>query len=636
MMKESDSPSFENLSPQVERGDHYRYVQSTERRDPALALLARRVHASSYLGEGFIHNEAIDSTGEVASDIDKARGDSVEYYVGVSKQNEAVSTLRKVSIEQGLGIESLPGYQLCGDYLSDEGKTALEAVVAQGRPLKEISSFGHVPEESSLAGLELLRHVLQKSYGTDEVWFFTMVTQKYQTLVNIFGPRAVRKIGDEVALDDSRVGDVSLTPALVDTTTFFDDIKEGIVSEPNAQKRQRLLGSLRNFAKGIDTQRFSDEVVLLLDDENDFNFSTYVQTTAVRQQSEAWTQPMQLDMRNRVDALYSKRLVDDGKVRTVVNPAWHEAFDGEADAGEFDETGSWFYYPWRESLVHFPEEAAYRELRHSRDRHLVTSDEQERLYKTSALFAGLSVGSHVLEHMVYAGVGGAHTLADFDTVSISNLNRLRAGMAQVGEPKVDVFAKRVSELDPYMQLKLLREGVSKQSLDTLALEPSVLFDEVDDFAAKALLRMYAKEHHIPLIMATDVGYKSIIDIERHDIEDVEPFNGRLDQATIEAMLDGTLTEKQRMKIMTKLIGLSNASFRLLQSVSDPTLKGLPQLDVTASQGGALATIAARDILLGRDVPSGRRVHDARKAMKLPAEMPLRDGLVILKNFLAKN
>lgn len=633
-MTERDSNRFEALLPRTERGDRYRYLASTEQDSPNDALLARQIHAKSYLGEGFILNEAIDEMGQVIPDIDKARGETVEYYLGFSKEAHPVSTLRKVSVEDGYSITSLPGYQLCGELLHSEGKRALQEAELQGRPVKEISSFGHIPEESALAGLELLRHTLQEAHGTDEVWFFTMVTQKYQTLVNIFGPRAVQKIGREVALNDPRIGDVSLTPALVDTTTFFDDIKESIVHEPDARKRQRLLGSLRNFAKGMDKSKFSDEVQLLLNDENNFNFSAYVQNKAVPETPLEWSQPLQLDMNNRVDALYAKRLVDDGRVRSITNPNWHEEF-AEA-AGEFDTEGSWFYYPWHESMVHFPDKQRYRAIRQTRDRHLITADEQAELYEKSTLFAGLSVGSHVLEHMVYAGVGGTHALADYDTVSISNLNRLRAGMAQVGERKTDVFAKQASELDPYLTLTLLHDGITEQSLAELPNVPSIVFDEVDDFAAKALLRMYAKEHKLPLIMATDVGYKSIIDVERHDLKETQLFNGRLNQETIDAMLEGALTHEQRMKVTTKLIGLSNASFRLLQSISDPSLKSFPQLDVTASQGGALATITARDILLGRPVASGRRVHDARRAMKLPGEVPLQEGLVILKKFITKS
>jgi hypothetical protein len=588
------------------------------------------VHAISYLGEKFIFEEAIDEHGQVVSDIDKARGEAVDYYIGFDDGHEAVSTLRKIRPIETIGLESLPGYLLCEDTLSDEGRSLLLHASLTSRPVREISSFGHIPEVRAQAGLELLRHVLQESYGTDEFWFFTMVTKKYQALVHLFGPQAVRKIGDEIHMDDARVGDVSLTPAVVDTTSFFDDIAQGILAETNAHKRLRMLMSLKNFTEGLDRETLSDDVRVLVGDTQ-LNPKVYARDDLRVSRSNEWTLPRQLDMDNPVDALYVKKRMDDGSIRHVIQPDW--AMEGE---GVDEQDGPWFYYPWSESLVQFPDETTYRSLRHTRDRHLVTREEQDVLREKRALFAGLSVGSHVLEHMAYAGVGGSYILADFDTVSVSNLNRIRTGMAQVGERKVDVFAKRVSELDPYVKLELLRDGVTRQSLESLAQTPDIIFDEVDDFAAKALLRVYAKERKLPLVMATDVGYKSVIDIERHDVKDTPLFNGKLDQRTVEALLAGELTSEQRMKITTKLIGLSNASFRLLQSVSDPSLEGFPQLDVTASQGGALATIVARDILLGREVPSGRRVHDARRAMKLPSEVALRDGIGILRDFLRKN
>lgn len=629
-MIERDAASNDVVAPRHDRGDQYHYARSTERGDPRATLLARQVHAKSYLGEKFIFEEAVDEHGQVASDIDKARGEAVDYYTGFDDMGEAVSTLRKICPIETIGLESLPGYSLCENTLSDEGKRILLNASTAGRPVREISSFGHIPEVRPQAGLELLRHVLQEAYGTDEFWFFTMVTKKYQALVHLFGPQAVRRIGEEIHMDDERVGDVSLTPAVVDTTTFFDDIAQGILNESNAHKRLRMLMALKNFTEGLNREALSDDVRLLVDDEQ-LNIATYAREDLEVGRSNEWTPPLQLNMDNSVDALHAKKLVDDGHVRHVIQPDWPR--EGEKTS---EQSGSWVYYPWSESLVQFPDEVTYRDMRHTRDRHLITREEQDVLYEKRALFAGLSVGSHVLEHMAYAGVGGSYILADFDTVSVSNLNRIRTGMAQVGEHKADVFAKRVSELDPYVKLELLRDGVTSQSLENLTQVPDIIFDEVDDFATKALLRIYAKEHKLPLIMATDVGYRSVIDIERHDLKDTPLFNGKLDQATIEALLAGELTPEQRMKITTKLIGLGNASFRLLQSVSDPTLEGFPQLDVTASQGGALATIVARDILLGREVPSGRRVHDARRAMKLPSEVALRDGIVILKNFLRKN
>jgi hypothetical protein len=133
-------------------------------------------------------------------------------------------------------------------------------------------------------------------------------------------------------------------------------------------------------------------------------------------------------------------------------------------------------------------------------------------------------------------------------------------------------------------------------------------------------------------MASDVGYTSIIDVERYD-KGAKLFNGRLSHDTVRAMLRGELSPKENMAVTTKLIGLSNASFRLLQSVNDPTLESFPQMEVSAAQGGALATVVARDILLGRNVKSGRSLHNARRDMNLRGEESLRDGIASFKDFL---
>lgn len=627
-MIDRDTVSFETETPRVERADVYSYAKATEGDDPDFALRARRVHAVSYKGEGFIGEAAITETGEVDASLDKARGDGVEYYLGFDDIGTDVSTIRKVDASQRGGFELLPGYGLCADSISDEQKALFAQFEQQGRPINEISAFGHIPEVTSAAGVETLRHILQEALGTDEIWFFSMVTPKLRSLQYMFGPHAIRSIGKPIQIDDERTAGVTLTPAYLDTTTFFDDVQEAIANEPDAKNRSRYLKYLKYFTEGVPLEKMSSSVKNLIGAEQSLDLTTYMKAKTEQTPRKDWEPPQQFSLKNPADALYVRQLIDGGV--TVVDPAWSET-STEAAAQE----GKWFYYPWNNSLVHFPDEQQHRSLVHTRDRQLVTEEEQTVLYDKEALYAGMSVGSHVFEHMVRAGVGGSHVLADFDTVSLSNLNRVRVGMAQVGERKVDAFAKKASELDPYLQLTLLQNGVTEESLAGLSKVPDIIFDEVDDFSAKALLRMYAKENGVPLIMATDVGYKSIVDIERHDLQDVQPFNGRLSQRTIEAMLRDELTPAERMKITTRLIGLSNASFRLLQSVSDPSLEGFPQLDVTASQGGALATIVARDILLGRDVSSGRHVHDARRDMKLPSEMPLKDGFTIVKNFLAK-
>ena len=627
----------EQKTPQLEvnpkRVDRYRYGAAIEGEDEMRVRDARRVHAKSYLSEGFLNTDGVDENGEVKATIDKARGEAVRYYVGYDTQGEPVSTLRTIDAEKSGGFENLPGYGMAKAALSFEAKEFLRRAEAEGRPIKEISSFGHVPEVTSVAGLEILRHAFQEARERGEVWFFTMVSEKSRALTHAFGPRAFRAAGESVALESTGVNGVHLTPGIVDTATFLDDIKDAAVDEASEKYRERYLASLRNYSEGIDPIYLSEEVKTLLDSSSEVGFMEYVRTRGVKTEQEPWTPPLRLDYSNRFDRIYGKRLVDRGDATMVLDPKWGEEFRDSKDGVLEDEReGSWFYYPWNKTIVHFPDEAEYHALIHARDRDIVTADEQEALKTPSALFAGLSVGSHVHEHMTYAGVGGTHYLADFDTIEGSNLNRINARALQVGEVKADVSAKASSELNPYVNQELLRQGITRYTLDALEAVPDIIFDEVDDFAAKALLRLYAQEHKKPLIMASDVGYKSIIDVERYD-KGAQLFNGRLNQQTIEAMIEGKLSPEENMKVTTRLIGLSNASFRLLQSVNNPALTAFPQLELAASQGGALATIAARDILLGRDVKSGRSVHDARKGLKLPSEMSFVEGFSVLKTFL---
>ena len=616
-----------------ERTDNFTYTSAREGvtdRAEEIVHDARVVHAKSYISEGFLTDTAVDEKGEVIADIDKTRGPAVEYFVGYDNDGAAVSALRTVDAGTLGGVEQLPGYQMTTTTLSSDAKEFLRQAFAEGRPVKEISSFGHVPEVTSIAGLEMLRHVFQDARDRGEVWFFTMVAAKSRALTHAFGPYAFRHAGDSVVLTDDGINNVELVPGIVDTREFLDDIVAAVSTEQNPKYQQRYAASLKNYSEGIAPHQLSDEVNTMLDALPEESFMDYATRKGVRTAQEPWQEPFLLDYANRFDRSYAQRLVERGDVRHVLNPNWG-SLRGDDDYSIGEREGNWVYYPWKQSIVHMPSESDYNELIHGRDRDMVTADEQAALKSASALFAGLSVGSHVLEHMTYAGVGGTQYLADFDTIDGSNLNRIHAGALQVGEAKVDWFAKKSSELTPYTKLHVLRDGVTEASLAEMNV-PDIIFDEVDNFATKALLRCYAKEHKRPLIMASDVGYTSIIDIERYD-QGAELFNGRLNQVTIERMLAGELTPKDSMDVTTKLIGLSNASFRLLRSVNNPAIEAFPQLEVSAAQGGALATVAARDILLGRPVKSGRYIHNARKDLRLPGEMSLSEGLAELQTFL---
>jgi len=644
------------------RIDKYVYEHFSEQTKPELVLLARQLHARSYMGEGFVYDGAVDDDGTMANDIDKARGNSVKYYIGYEPQDDnhvPVSTLRKISLQGNETIEDLPGYQLSKDGLYEEEREWLASIAP--RRFQEISSFGHIPESPSTSGLELLRTVLQDSVGSDEIWFFTMVSEKYNTLVNLFGPNAVRKIGEAIPLDDPRVADISLVPAIVDTSVFFQQVYETAINETIPAKRRRHIGVLTNFTEGLTEAQMGSDVYQLtrgiagipVVQKDDVNMGVFIREQPNFNVSNEWRAPDAYDLNINGDKVSLKELIDSGEVLAIQDtfdaselfelqhPLEH---DNELLKQEFlddiegrrEKIGAWFHYPWSKSLVHFPNQADYQSLRTLRNRNMITDEEQASLLLATPLIAGMSVGSNVVEQLVYSGIGGSYILADFDTLSMSNLNRIHSGMYEVGDSKIDIVAKKISELDPYLNQVHMREGITRDSLDALTEKPDIIFDEVDDFSAKALLREYAQKNGIPLLMATDVGETSIIDIERHDIENVQSFNGRLNRQTVDLMLSGEMTDEDKKKITTKLIGLGNASIRLLSSVNDKKVVGTPQLGTTASVGGGLAAIVTRDILLGADIRSGRKVLKTRGALGLSSQSTFQESIQTIRQFLSKS
>ncbi len=651
-----------------ERADRYIYRHFTEASDPLLAVSAQQVHAVGYKGEGFVNDDAIEADGTMSANIDKARGPNVDYFVGFGTNGEgnsvARSTIRKVHIPFGQTIESLPAYQIAADSLYPEALEELRAIANPDRTIKEISAFAHSPEVSSAAGLEIIRNILQDSLGSHEKWMFTMVASRFEALVRSFGPKMMRQIGEPVPVTGTGVNEgVELVSAIVDTDTYLSDIHDSIVAEDDMQIRTGYMNGLKYLTQGLTSNEMGEAVATFVSSLKERQ-KIVAQPTQVRslgfealigslqKEVSVWQQPERFDLGSIADRREVQRRIEDGRITSTFqarNVLADDLFDLRYPELTKDATqrqafidfsdsqgirfGPWFHMPWDGSLVQYPEMQDHQALRTMRNRGLDTLSEQAVFLRARLFSAGLSVGSETLDLALRGGVGGAVMLADFDTLSLSNLNRIRGSYQQLGMNKTDMAGIKISELDPYVEQVHLRSGVGPEQIEAItAFKPDIIFDEVDDLAAKALLRQIAAQLKVPLIMATDVDDKSIIDIERHDLGAVEPFNGRLNNADIEAMLAGDLSPKDRFKIVAKLTGLTNASFRLLASTRDPSLAGkLSQLGATASEGGALSTRVTRAILSGQKVPSGRHIESQSKTLKLRSQTSPAEALRILKS-----
>jgi hypothetical protein len=325
--------------------------------------------------------------------------------------------------------------------------------------------------------------------------------------------------------------------------------------------------------------------------------------------------------------LYHPELKDDGPSRVM----FHEKISEQGLS-----YGLWFHYPWNNSLVRFPDNDDYYNLRTFRNRNLITKNEQNILRTKKIAAFGLSVGSNIIDNTTQSGIGNNYLLFDFDRLSPTNLNRIHASMGYVGLFKTTVAGRKMADLDPYIKQQHFINGYNRETDDILRAEkPDIIIEEVDNLDVKARLRIIASELNIPLVMVGDAGDKIVLDIERHDKEDVKHFNGKLSQKEINMLLGGKISAKVQESTLIKLLGIKNLSPRLIESgmVRGTELIGFPQLGTTASIGGAMACVAIRDILLNRKIESGVRAHDIRKTIKSGRPTTFTEDIDTIKRFI---
>jgi len=127
-------------------------------------------------------------------------------------------------------------------------------------------------------------------------------------------------------------------------------------------------------------------------------------------------------------------------------------------------------------------------------------------------------------------------------------------------------------------------------------------DECDSMPIKFQIRFAAREKGIPVVM--DTSDRGLLDIERFDKEPKRAiFHGRIDEENIDY--------SNMMMILDAILDLSQISDRGKLSLSEvgKTITSWPQLASSVMLGGATVATAARKILLGEDVPSGRHYFD---------------------------
>ncbi|MDJ0555511.1 MAG: ThiF family adenylyltransferase [Microcoleaceae cyanobacterium MO_207.B10] len=263
--------------------------------------------------------------------------------------------------------------------------------------------------------------------------------------------------------------------------------------------------------------------------------------------------------------------------------------------------GLWVYYPWKKMLAHMLPRNLFNELRFVRNKYKITDEEQKELGLKKIGIIGLSVGDAICQTLVQEGIGGEMRIADFDTLSISNLNRIQTSITDIGLPKTLLTKQKLHESNPFLNVKTFPNGITTLNVDDFFLEGGKLdlvIEECDNLEIKFEIRKKAKQLGIPLLM--DTSDNEILDIERYDLDKNLPILHGL-------ISDEYFSEANTKELFFKIIPPELVSEEMKESIQDigKNLKSWPQLASSVRSGAGFTVMAARAILLSRNVSSRR-------------------------------
>ncbi|MBS1772401.1 MAG: Rv1355c family protein [Bacteroidetes bacterium] len=290
------------------------------------------------------------------------------------------------------------------------------------------------------------------------------------------------------------------------------------------------------------------------------------------------------------------------------------------------EYGVWVYYPWSHRLVHILDEEEFIYLRTAANRHKITEEERDVLATKKVGVIGLSVGQSVSLTLAMERACGELRLADFDTLELNNLNRIRTGLHNLGLRKVVSVAREIAEIDPFFKTVLYPEGITEENIHGFFTDGGKLdlvIDECDGVDVKILCRIKAKELQVPVVMeASDRG---TVDVERFDLEPGRSIiHGWLDHLELDFnVLKKLKTAEEKLPYILPISGLETLSPRMKASMMEieQSITTWPQLASAVTLGGAITTDVCRRIFLDQYHDSGRYFIDIEKLIcdKEPAK-----------------
>ena len=138
---------------------------------------------------------------------------------------------------------------------------------------------------------------------------------------------------------------------------------------------------------------------------------------------------------------------------------------------------------------------------------LLGNDAMAKLQNATVMVVGCgAVGSFAIEAIARCGVGRI-VLVDFDTVEESNINRqLFALESTVGQPKVDVAAARIHDINPDCDVVAIKTFFDDKT--EIDINSDFVIDAIDTVDSKIALYKWCVAHDVPFAASMGAALKT--------------------------------------------------------------------------------------------------------------------------------
>jgi molybdopterin/thiamine biosynthesis adenylyltransferase len=138
---------------------------------------------------------------------------------------------------------------------------------------------------------------------------------------------------------------------------------------------------------------------------------------------------------------------------------------------------------------------------------------QERLLAAHALVIGAGgLGSPAAYYLASAGIGRI-TLADNDTVDLTNLQRqILHTTDRVGQAKAQSGKQTLAQINPEIEVIALTERVEGERLSELVSQATVVLDCSDNFATRHAVNRACVTHRVPLVSGAAIKFDGQVSV----------------------------------------------------------------------------------------------------------------------------